>query len=57
VRAFEGLEPREQAIMEMIYDRELGLEAIGAELGVSASRVSQLHEATVAKLRRRMRDW
>jgi DNA-directed RNA polymerase specialized sigma subunit len=24
---------------------------------VSASRVSQLHEATVAKLRRRMRDW
>ena len=57
MQAFEGLEPREQAIMEMIYDRELGLEAIGAELGVSASRVSQLHEATVAKLRRRMRDW
>ena len=56
-KAFESLEPREQAIMEMIYDRELGLEAIGAQLGVSASRVSQLHEATVAKLRRRMRDW
>jgi RNA polymerase sigma factor for flagellar operon FliA len=56
-KAFEALEPREQAIMEMIYDRELGLEAIGAQLGVSASRVSQLHEATVAKLRRRMRDW
>lgn len=56
-KAFEALEPREQAIMEMIYDRELSLEAIGAQLGVSASRVSQLHEATVAKLRRRMRDW
>ena len=42
--------------MEMIYDQELVLETIGKRLGLSTSRVSQLHQATVAKLRRRMRD-
>jgi len=41
----------------MIYVHELDLAEIGEVIGVSASRVSQIHQATVAKLRVRMRDW
>ena len=56
-RAFEALLPQERAVMEMIYVRELDLAEVGATLGVSASRASQIHQATVAKLRLRMREW
>ena len=55
-QAFENLEPRERAIMEMTYDADMGVEEIGAELGMSPSRVSQLHKAIVAKLRQRLCD-
>jgi RNA polymerase sigma factor for flagellar operon FliA len=55
--AFDALEERERHVMEMIYERELTLQEVGATLGVSAARVSQLHEAILAKLRRRLRDW
>jgi RNA polymerase sigma factor FliA len=56
-KAFDALEPQEHQVMEMIYARELDLAEIGSLMGVSASRVSQIHQATVAKLRIRMRDW
>lgn len=56
-RAFDELLPQERAVMEMIYARELDLSEVGQALGVSASRASQIHQATVAKLRRRMREW
>ena len=56
-KAYDGLEPQERAVMDMIYGRELDLAEIGTVLGVSASRVSQIHQATVATLRVRMRDW
>lgn len=56
-RAFDALDPQERAVMDMIYGRELDLAEIGEVLGVSASRISQIHQATVAKLRVRMRDW
>jgi RNA polymerase sigma factor for flagellar operon FliA len=55
-QAFEKLEPRERRIMEMTYDADMGVEAIGAELGMSPSRVSQLHKAIVAKLRQRLSE-
>jgi RNA polymerase sigma factor for flagellar operon FliA len=53
-QALERLESRERAIMEMIYDADMGVEEIGADLGMSPSRVSQLHKAIVAKLRQRL---
>ena len=56
-RAFDALDPQERAVMDMIYGRELDLAEIGEVLGVSASRISQIHQAPVAKLRVRMRDW
>jgi DNA-directed RNA polymerase specialized sigma subunit len=43
--------------MEMIYDRGLPMREIGASLGISESRVCQLHEAIVGKLKSRMRNW
>ena len=53
-RAFDALEVRERAIMEMIYDRDLTLQQVGSELGVSTARAWQLHEAIVGKLRQRL---
>jgi RNA polymerase sigma factor for flagellar operon FliA len=55
--AFDALEPRERTLMELIYERELTLHEVGALLGVSPARVCQLHEAVLAKLKRRLRDW
>ena len=55
--AFAQLDERERTVMEMIYDRELGLAEIGEALGVSASRISKMHEAIVGKLRLRLRNW
>jgi RNA polymerase sigma factor for flagellar operon FliA len=55
--AFDLLEAREQRVMRMLYDFDATQQAVGAELGVSASRVSQIHEEIVDKLRRRLRDW
>jgi RNA polymerase sigma factor for flagellar operon FliA len=56
-REFDALGERERFIMKMIYERGMGLREIGEAIGVSASRVSQLHEEIVGKLRRRLRDW
>jgi RNA polymerase sigma factor for flagellar operon FliA len=56
-KAVEGLDERERRVMEMIYANEMTLAEIGAELGVTASRVSRIHEAIVSKLRLRMRAW
>jgi RNA polymerase sigma factor for flagellar operon FliA len=55
--AFDALEEAERFVMEAIYDRGTSLRDIGAELGVSESRVSQMSSEIVAKLRRRLREW
>jgi RNA polymerase sigma factor for flagellar operon FliA len=55
--AFDALEEVERYVMEAIYDRELPLRDIGAVLGVSESRVSQIAAEIVTKLRRRLREW
>ncbi len=55
--AFDLLEAREQIVMQMLYEFESTQQDVGEAIGVSASRVSQIHEEVVAKLRRRLRDW
>ena len=55
--AFEMLDGRERQLMEMLYDQGLDHSGAASVLGVTPSRVSQLHSAVVAKLRRRLRDW
>ena len=55
--AIDKLPERERLILSLYYDEELNLKEIGAVLGVSESRVSQLHSQCAARLRARMADW
>lgn len=51
------LPEREKQLMGMYYEQEMNFKEIGAVLGVSESRVCQLHSQAVARLRGRLRDW
>lgn len=51
--AIDGLPERERLVLSLYYDEQLHLKEIGAVLGVSESRVSQLHSQAVARLRAR----
>ncbi len=55
--AIDELPERERMLMGMYYDREMNLKEIGAVLGVTESRVSQLHTQAVARLRVKLRGW
>ncbi|WP_231701528.1 RNA polymerase sigma factor FliA [Halopseudomonas xinjiangensis] len=57
VQAIDGLPERERLLLSLYYDEELNLKEIGAVLGVSESRVSQLHSQCAARLRARLADW
>jgi RNA polymerase sigma factor for flagellar operon FliA len=54
VKAVEELPEREKMVMALYYDEDLNLREIGKALGVTESRVSQLHSQAVARLRVRM---
>ncbi|HEX9171200.1 MAG TPA: RNA polymerase sigma factor FliA [Telluria sp.] len=51
IDAIDSLPPREKLLMGLYYEEELNLKEIGAVMGVSESRVSQLHTQAVARLR------
>jgi RNA polymerase sigma factor for flagellar operon FliA len=55
--AISGLPERERLVMSMYYDDELNLKEIGAVLGISESRVCQLHGQALVRLRARLRNW
>lgn len=57
VEAIDGLPERERLLLSLYYEQELNLKEIGAVLGVSESRVSQLHSQCAARLRARLADW
>ncbi|MFN2349889.1 MAG: RNA polymerase sigma factor FliA [Thioalkalivibrio sp.] len=52
-----GLPERERLVMSLYYDDELNLREIGEVLGVSESRVCQLHGQALVRLRARMTEW
>lgn len=52
-----GLPERERLVMAMYYDEELNLREIGEVLGVSESRVCQIHGQALIRLRARMTEW
>ncbi|WP_290793752.1 RNA polymerase sigma factor FliA [Halomonas sp.] len=56
VAAIAALPEREKLLMALYYQEELNLKEIGAVLGVSESRVCQLHSQAVSRLRARLRD-
>lgn len=51
------LPEREQLVLSLYYDEELNLKEIGQILGVSESRVSQIHSQAALKLRSRLQNW
>ncbi len=55
--AIAGLPEREQLVISMYYDDELNLREIGQVLGVSESRVCQIHSQAAMRLRARLSDW
>ncbi|WP_024890276.1 RNA polymerase sigma factor FliA [Luteimonas huabeiensis] len=54
VAAIGQLPEREQLVLSLYYERELNLKEIGAVLGVSESRVCQIHGQAVLRLRGRL---
>ena len=56
VEGIEELPEREKLVMALYYEQELNLREIGEVLGVSESRVCQIHTQAIARLRVRMRD-
>ncbi|MFZ5594657.1 MAG: RNA polymerase sigma factor FliA [Pseudomonadota bacterium] len=55
--AIAGLPERERLVMALYYDEELNLREIGSVLGVSESRVSQIHSQALIRLQSRLSQW
>jgi RNA polymerase sigma factor for flagellar operon FliA len=55
VEAIKLLPEREQYIMSMYYEKDMNLKEIAAVLGITESRVCQLHSQSIARLRSKMR--
>ncbi|MBD8881931.1 MULTISPECIES: RNA polymerase sigma factor FliA [Rhodanobacter] len=57
IEAITALPEREQLVMSLYYEQELNLKEIGAVLGVSESRVCQIHGQAVIRLRGKLSGW
>jgi RNA polymerase sigma factor for flagellar operon FliA len=57
VDRIEQLPEREKLVMGMYYEEGMNLKEIGAVLGVTESRVSQLHSQAVSRLRSQLKSW
>jgi RNA polymerase sigma factor for flagellar operon FliA len=57
MQAVHILPEREKQLMGMYYEQDMNFKEIGQVLGVSESRVCQLHGQAIARLRTRLRDW
>ncbi|HET8850326.1 MAG TPA: RNA polymerase sigma factor FliA [Marinobacter sp.] len=55
--AIDALPEREKLVLSLYYQEELNLKEIGAILGVSESRVSQIHSQAALRLRGRLTGW
>lgn len=57
VEAIKTIPEREQLVLSLYYEEELNLREIGEVIGVSESRVSQIHTQAAHRLRSRLGDW
>jgi RNA polymerase sigma factor for flagellar operon FliA len=55
--ALQALPERERTVMALYYQEEMNLREIGAVLGVTESRVCQIHGQALVRLRARMNEW
>ena len=55
--AIGDLPEREQLVLSLYYEQEMNLREIGAVLGISESRVCQIHGQAMLRLRGRLGDW
>ena len=56
IQAIEDLTEREKMLMGLYYEQELNFREIAAVLGVTESRVCQLHTQAVSRLKTKLRD-
>ncbi len=56
-RGIESLPERERLVLALYYDEELNLREVGEILGVSESRVSQIHSQAMLRLQARLKEW
>ena len=56
IDAINALPEREKLLMGLYYEQELNLKEIGAVMGVTESRVSQLHSQAIARIRVRLKE-
>jgi RNA polymerase sigma factor for flagellar operon FliA len=57
VDAIGDLPEREKLLMSLYYEQELNYREIGAVLGITESRVCQLHRQAITRLRGRLKDF
>ncbi|MGH9447559.1 MAG: sigma-70 family RNA polymerase sigma factor [Terriglobia bacterium] len=55
-RAVDELPERERQLLALYYKEDLTMKEVGAVLGIGEGRVSQLHSASMARLRARMKE-
>ncbi len=52
-----GLQPKESLVLTLYYTEELNLKEIGEVLGVSESRISQIHSQAMLKLQSKIKEF
>lgn len=55
--AIDSLPEREKMVLSLYYEEEMNLKEIGLVLGVSESRISQIHSQAALRLKKKMADW
>lgn len=57
IERIDELPERERLVLSLYYEEELNLKEIGEVIGVSESRVSQIHSQAMARLRAKLSEW
>lgn len=56
-KSIQKLPERERLVLSLYYDEEMNLREVGDALGVSESRISQIHSQAMTKLKQSLKDW
>ncbi len=57
IAAIEGLPERDRLLMGLYYEQELNFREIAEVIGVTESRVCQIHTQAIARIRSQLRNW